>query len=104
GAEGRALVRELLTQIANQTPPPTPAAFKMGQRLVEMAVQAGGGALGGLPPPPLEAFHIGRRKLREYLAPQRLFAREIVIEGALGPPRRLQHLLDARMVVPLFQH
>src|SRR5256885_16450499 len=52
GAEGRALVRELLTQIANQTPPPTPAAFKMGQRLVEMAVQAGEGDPGGLPPPP----------------------------------------------------
>src|SRR5215813_9393472 len=104
GAEGRALVRELLTQIANQAPPPTPAAFKMRQRLVEMAVQAGEGTLGGLPQPPLETFHIGRRKLRDHRAPKRLFAREIVIEGALGHPRRLQHLLDARMVVPLLQN
>src|SRR5256885_13048849 len=71
GAEGRALVRELLTQIANQTPPPTPAVFKMGQRLVEMAVQAGEGDLGGFPPQPLATCHTCRRTLRDHHSPKR---------------------------------
>ena len=68
-----------------------------------MAAQAGERTGGGLPQVLLEARQIRRRKLRNHLEPKRLFAREIVIEGALGHPGRLQHVLDARMVVPLLQ-
>src|SRR2546427_8157144 len=58
GAEAVALIRQLLTEIANQAPAPTPTACKPGERLFQMAAQAGGGALGGLPPNPPAALPI----------------------------------------------